>query len=255
MYPACYRGVLFGMVFMLVAVPVGVWNHELFSLLNGANSTVGDVVMGIITGFGDGLVVALMISCIMLFRLRLGLAALIAFVVSGLIGQILKRIFDMPRPPAVMENVHVLGAALQSHSFPSGHATSCGVMFLLALALWRRDQWQAWVGATVFAVAAYGRVYVGVHFPFDVWVGFGIGMFCFSAARHWMMCLPKGDWETNEWGWKIPATILLVEAAVLGLGYRIQPSTADLLTLVVPVAALVILMQFWKRKSGDESTE
>lgn len=242
---------MFGAYFLLAAVPIGVWNHDLFTLLNGANSTWADAIMGLVSGFGDGLVVALAISCVMLFKLRLGIAALIAFAASGLIAQLLKRSFDLPRPPAVMENVHLLGAALQSHSFPSGHATSCGVMVLLALMLWKRDQWQAWAVAGLFALAAYGRVYGGVHFPLDVWIGVGIGMASMSAASHWMMRLPSWEWEKSDWAWKVPVVILMIEAAVLGLGYRIQPSTAVPVTLLMPIAALVILMQFWKGKSPN----
>jgi membrane-associated phospholipid phosphatase len=249
--PACYRGALFAAYFTLAAVPIGVWNHDLFMVLNSANAGWADAVMGLISGFGDGLVIALIISCVMLFRLRLGIAALIAFAASGLIAQLLKRVFDMPRPPAVMENVHLLGAALQSHSFPSGHATSCGVMLLMAFMLWKRDSWQAWAFAALFALAAYGRVYGGVHFPLDVWIGVGIGMASMSAASHWMMRLPSWEWEKSDWAWKVPAVILMIEAAVLGLGYRIQPSTAIPVTLLMPIAALVILMQFWKGKSPN----
>jgi membrane-associated phospholipid phosphatase len=252
MHPACYRGTLFGAYFLLAAVPIGVWNHELFAMINGVNALWADALIGQVGGFGDGLVIALLIACVMLFRLRLGIAALIAFIASGLIAQLLKRVFDMPRPPAVMENVHVLGAALQSHSFPSGHATSCGVMILLAFMLWKRDQWQAWTFATLFALAAYGRVYGGVHFPFDVWIGLIIGLASMSAANHWIMRMPKRDWESSEWAWKVPAVIVMIEAAVLGLGYKIQPSTATLLPLIVPIASLVVLMQFWKRKFNHE---
>jgi membrane-associated phospholipid phosphatase len=250
--PACYRGALFAAYFTLAAVPIGVWNHDLFHLINAANAVWMDSVMGLISGFGDGLVIALIISCVMLFRLRLGIAALIAFAASGLIAQLLKRVFDMPRPPAVLENVHLLGAALQSHSFPSGHATSCGVMLLMAFMLWKRDSWQAWAFATLFALAAYGRIYGGVHFPLDVWIGLGIGMAAMSAAQHWMIFLPKRSWEESEWAWKVPAVILMIEAAVLGLGYRIQPSTAIPVTLLMPIAALVVLMQFWKGKFNNE---
>ena len=252
MHPACYRGALFAAYFTLAAVPIGVWNHEIFEVLNGANAGWADAVMGLISGFGDGLVIALAISCVMLFNLRLGIAALIGFIASGVIAQLLKRVFDIPRPPAVLENVHVLGAALQSHSFPSGHATSCGVMVLLALLLWKQDRWERWAVAGLFALAAYGRVYGGVHFPLDVWIGVGIGMASMSAASHWMMRLPKRSWEESEWAWKVPAVILMIEAAVLGLGYKIQPSTAVPVTLLMPIAALVILMQFWKRKFNSE---
>jgi len=252
MRPVCFKGTMFGAYFLLAAVPIGVWNHELFQILNGANSFWGDAIMGLVSGFGDGLVIALAISCVMLFNLRLGIAGLIGFIASGIIAQLLKRVFDMPRPPAVFENVHVLGAALQSHSFPSGHATSCGVMILLALILWKREQWQHWVVASLFAMAAYGRVYGGVHFPLDVWVGVGIGMAAMSAASHWMMRLPAYAWEKSDWAWRVPAVILMIEAAVLGLGYKIQPSTAVPVTLLVPIAALVILMQFWKGKFNHE---
>ena len=248
MYPACFRGTLFGACFLLAAVPVGIWNHELFTLINGAHAGWADAVIGQVGGFGDGLVITLLIACVMLFRLRLGIAAQLAFIASGLIAQLLKRLFDMPRPPAIMENVHVLGAALQSHSFPSGHATSCGVMILLAFMLWKRDQWQAWAFAALFALAAYGRVYGGVHFPFDVWIGLIIGLASMPAASHWMMRMPKRDWESSEWAWKVPTVIIMIEAAVLGLGYRMQPSTASLLPFIVPITSLVILMQFWKRK-------
>ncbi|MDT8376458.1 MAG: phosphatase PAP2 family protein [Mariprofundaceae bacterium] len=252
MRPACFRGTIFAACFLLAAVPVGVWNRELFTLINGANSAWGDGLIGFVSGFGDGLVIALIISCVMLFRLRLGIAALIAFAGSGLIAQLLKRVFDMPRPPAVLESVHLLGDALQSHSFPSGHATSCGVMLLMAFMLWKRDQWQAWAFAGLFAMAAYGRIYGGVHFPLDVWAGAGIGMATMSAAQHWVMRWPKGAWEESEWAWKVPAVILMIEAAVLGLGYRIQPSTALPVTLLMPIAALVILMRFWKGKFNNE---
>jgi len=238
-------------LFVVVGLPVWYWNHALFHLINDAHLPLIDRVVGYVSGFGDGLVIALIISCIMLFRLRLGIAALIAFIASGLIAQILKRIFDMPRPPAIMENVHVLGAALQSHTFPSGHATSCGVMILLAFMLWERNDWRTWAVAGLFVLAAYGRIYGGVHFPFDVWIGLLIGLASMSVTHHWVMRWPQRPWEESEWAWKVPAVILVIEAAVLGLGYHIQPATAVPVTLLMPVAALVILMQFWKRKSAN----
>jgi hypothetical protein len=40
----------------------------------------------------------------------------------------------------------------------------------------------------------------------------------------------------------------VIQAAVLGLGYRVQPSTAQPLSLIVPVAVLVIVAQVWKRR-------
>lgn len=224
-------------------------NHVLFRLINDAHSPFGDAFFGIVSGLGDGLVIALLSSLLMLFRLRLGMVALISYLASGLIAQIFKRIFDMPRPPAVLENVHVLGSAFTSHSFPSGHATSDGVLLLAAFLLWSLKDWRSWGVALLFFLAAVGRIYGGVHFPIDVAAGLTIGIATTWGIWHWSERWPVTQWQASPWAWKAPAMIVLGEAAVLGLGYRMQPSTAQPLALLLSVAALIILMQAWKARS------
>ncbi len=223
-------------------------NHSLFRLVNDSHNALLDGLFGIISGLGDGLVIALLCALLMLFRLRLGLAALLAFILSGLAAQLLKRVFDMPRPPAILEHVHVLGAALQSHSFPSGHSTSDGVMVLAAFLLWSVRDGRSWLVGGLFVLAAIGRIYGGVHFPVDVLAGLllGIGMMwvCWRISAAW----PVERWQASPWSWKIVGLIVAIEAAVLGLGYHVQPSTAQPLALLLPVAALLLLMQEWKMR-------
>ncbi|ATX82493.1 PAP2 superfamily protein [Mariprofundus ferrinatatus] len=224
-------------------------SHALFRLINDSHSPIGDAFFGVVSGLGDGLVIALLASLLMLYRLRLGMVALSGYLLSGLIAQIFKRIFDMPRPPAVLENVHVLGSAFTSHSFPSGHATSDGVLVLVAFLLWSVKDWRSWALATLFLLAAVGRVYGGVHFPIDVVAGLGIGIITTWLLWRWSEKWPVNHWLKSDWSWKIPALIVAGEAAVLGLGYRMQPDTAQSLALVLPIASLIILMQVWKRRS------
>jgi len=224
---------------------------SLFRLINDAHSPAGDAVFGIVSGLGDGLVVALACTILMLFRLHLGGAALAAFAASGLIAQLLKRAFDLPRPPAVLANVHVLGDTLTSHSFPSGHATSCGVMVLLAFLIWKRSDWRAWAVSGLFLLAAYGRIYGGVHFPVDVMAGLVIGMATMWASWQWSKHWPVKGWESSAWAWKVPGLALVIEADVLAIGYHIQPSTAKPLTLIFPIAALLVLVKVWKEKIGQ----
>jgi len=64
-------------------------SYPLFRLINDARSPVADLFFGTVSGLGDGLVIALLCALLMLFRLRLGLAALIAYLLSGLIAQLL----------------------------------------------------------------------------------------------------------------------------------------------------------------------
>ncbi|MDX8397271.1 MAG: phosphatase PAP2 family protein [Mariprofundaceae bacterium] len=227
-------------------------NVNLFRLINDAHSNWADIVIGIVSGLGDGLVVALCCAVLMMYRFGLGMAATLAFIVSGLLAQLLKRLFDMPRPPAVLEQVHLLGASLQSHSFPSGHSTSAGVMVLLAFLIWRRSDWQAYLMAGLFLLAAYGRIYGGVHFPLDVVVGLFLGMLCmwffYKLSKSW----PIDVWQNSDWSWRIVGMIVLIEATVLGLGYHVQPATSQALAAVLPLAALLLLVRFWKRQVKDE---
>jgi len=225
-------------------------SYPLFRLINDAHSAAGDLFFGTVTGLGDGLVISLLCSLLMLFHLRLGIAAELAYLISGLIAQILKRLFDMPRPPAVLDHVHVLGHTLTSHSFPSGHATSDGVMVLLAFLLWSRRDWRSWSVALLFTLAAIGRIYVGVHFPRDVGAGLLIGMATMWLCWRWSKRWPVATWEPSPWSWKIPGLIVAVQAVVLGLGYHIQPSTAAPLTLIMPLASLMILMRVWKQRGN-----
>ena len=226
-------------------------NTTVFRLINDAHNPLLDAFFGVVSGLGDGLVVALLCALLMLFRLRLGLAAMLAFIVSGLLAQLLKRTFDMPRPPAVLENVHVLGSALSAHSFPSGHATSDGVMLLAAFLLWNLRDYRTWTVAVLFALAALGRVYGGVHFPLDVTVGLVLGALCMHVAWRWSATWPLHNWQASEWSWKLGGMLVIVLAAVLGLGYHMQPSTAQPLATLLPVVSLLILMRRWKEMKGS----
>ncbi len=227
-------------------------NIDAFRIINDAHSPSFDAIIGIVSGLGDGLVIALCCAVLMLYRFRLGMAATVAFLLSGIIAQLLKRAFDMPRPPAVLEHVHVLGAALHSHSFPSGHATSDGVMVLLAFLIWQCRDWRSFVMAGLFLMAAYGRIYGGVHFPLDVVVGLFIGVTTMWFCHRWSQSWPVEAWKKTDWWWRIVGMIVVIEAAVLGLGYRMQPSTAQPLAAILPLIALYLVMRFWKEEINRE---
>ncbi len=222
------------------------FNIPVFQWLNGHNADWLDALMGVVSGLGDGLVIALLLGLVAFYHWRAGLAGLAAFILSGLLAQLLKRAFDMPRPPTVLEHVHILGAALHSHSFPSGHATSCGVMIAGAFLLFSHRHWQAWVVAVLFTLAALGRIYGGVHFPLDVWVGLWLGAgsmwWCWQRSRRW----PLQRWSAWPWTPRLLGLIVLIESAVLGLGYHIQPQTAQPLCWLLPPLALALLWRYWQ---------
>ncbi len=234
-------------LYVLLSAILATLNQPVFLAVNGANNAFLDGFLGLVSGLGDGLIVALICTGVMLWRFRLGLAGVLAFLASGLIAQLLKRLVDAPRPAAVFDQVHVLGDALHAHSFPSGHATSLGVLIPLALYLFGSKDWRCWLLGIFSLMAAYGRVYGGVHFPLDVWVGLGLGVACMWGIWQWIRIQPEWDWEQSIWAWNVPAVLLMGEAGVLGLGYHMQPLTAQPLAWIAAVAALAYLIRMWRQ--------
>lgn len=94
-------------------------------------------------------------------------------VIWGIAHYGLKPLVAEKRPYLVLPHVEVLLTRTTGYSFPSGHATVAGAV-IAGLFVARR-----WIIATVATVLgfllAFGRVYVGMHFPGDVAAGLAIG--------------------------------------------------------------------------------
>lgn len=130
-------------------------------------------------------------------RRRLGVTAIqtagyifLSVAGSGLISNILKRAIGRPRPVLFSDDglfsLHPFSNSFNYESFPSGHATTCGA-FWAALAL-LLPSWR-WPLLLVGLCLALTRIFVGAHFPSDVLVGFGWGMwFAFFIAVVFSRC-------------------------------------------------------------------
>jgi membrane-associated phospholipid phosphatase len=109
---------------------------------------------------------------------------LISVAVSGLISNIVKRAIGRPRPELFGDHgLFTLNPFMHDsnyESFPSGHATTDGA-FWTALALLCPPL--RWPLLLIGLYLAFTRVFVGAHYPSDVLVGFGWGMwFAFFVA-------------------------------------------------------------------------
>ena len=100
------------------------------------------------------------------------LAATLSFFLASGLNAALKAAFDRSRPPEAMD-LHALVGVPTSPSFPSGHAmtafATAGAVALLAPRL-------RWAVLMLAAVIAFSRVYLGVHFWFDVLAGAALGL-------------------------------------------------------------------------------
>jgi membrane-associated phospholipid phosphatase len=154
---------------------------EVFQTINSRNSVIGDVVFSQLTHLGDGLLIG-GIAVLLLVRAKHIAAALSIvpmLILLSVIVNTLKTGLHVPRPAGKLgiENIHyLLDVPATSNSMPSGHMTSAAAIGLfLVCALHLNSGWQFVLSVVVIAVG-YSRIYLGMHWPTDIAVGWVLGL-------------------------------------------------------------------------------
>ena len=123
-------------------------------------------------------------------RVLLEGAAVVAF--GLLVNQLITVFYFHPRP-YMLELCTPLIPHAPETSFPSDHTT---LLFGAAFALLFRSGWQG-KGALLFGIGvigAWGRVYTGLHFPFDMLGSFAVALFAvFTLAGMRRVLMPLYD--------------------------------------------------------------
>jgi len=158
-------------------------NTELFYAVNhGMQNALFDWLMPNVSRYANWLPVGIAIFGYFIWQDRrkgLSLLALAVVAVSAsdfISSHILKGFFVIPRPCIALPDVHLLMGCSHSGSFPSSHAVNSSA---IAAVIGFYDRRFAYISVTSAALVALSRVYVGVHYPFDVafgaLMGFAIG--------------------------------------------------------------------------------
>ncbi|MBO9370000.1 MAG: phosphatase PAP2 family protein [Chloroflexi bacterium] len=105
---------------------------------------------------------------------RMGARLTVAFLVSAYTNAVAKTLAAQPRPlDYAPERVKVLWDAT-GYGFPSGHTQSAVVVWGY-LAAQARRRWVWILAAVMMLFIPLSRIYLGVHFPYDVLGGYIIG--------------------------------------------------------------------------------
>ncbi|MCK4384981.1 MAG: phosphatase PAP2 family protein, partial [candidate division Zixibacteria bacterium] len=122
----------------------------------------------------------LMIILLLIFGKKKGRITVL-FLVLGialsdqLCNNVLKPLIQRIRPCNVLENIHLLVNCTKAYSFPSSHAMNIFTGCILLSYSYRKIK----VILLIIAIlVSYSRIYVGVHYPFDVLAGVVLGIFC-----------------------------------------------------------------------------
>lgn len=162
------------------------WDAELFLWLH-QNVVAGwaDIFFPFITDLNKTwafkfVIVPLIVASSLYFFKRWGVFFLMCMILSvamsDLVGsQIMKPTFNRDRPNVAGLDVTLKSPHYGGKSFPSNHAAN---MFALATFLSLVLRRGSWAFLTFAALVAYSRVYVGVHYPLDIFGGMFLGIAC-----------------------------------------------------------------------------
>lgn len=139
-----------------------------------------DVIIPIITMFGNGGIFWIALSAVLLIfpkTRKTGLMMGIALLMDLLICNVgLKPLVVRIRPCDINTGIELLIARPLDYSFPSGHtAASFAASFAL---LFSKHRKYAWPAIVLSAMIAFSRLYLYVHYPTDVLAGIIIGLLC-----------------------------------------------------------------------------
>lgn len=111
------------------------------------------------------------------------ISSILAFFLASMMGRLLGLLHYNEQPFHVLEGVSQLVEHAIDNSFPSDHTMlffSVAVSFFLYKAAWR----YAWLMLAV--LVGLSRIVVGVHYPFDVFVGASLGFVAALLCHAWV---------------------------------------------------------------------
>jgi undecaprenyl-diphosphatase len=164
-------------------------NHidtQLFLFLNGKNSPFWDIVMWYVSGTLFWLPLYLIIFFFIFKRLKWqGLITIFFLLLLILVSDqgsvhIFKNVFQRLRPchqPEIANLVHLVsGKCGGQYGFISSHAANTFAFAMFISLFFKNLKFSIFIFIWA-AFVSYSRIYLGVHYPFDVLVGALYGMF------------------------------------------------------------------------------
>ena len=164
---------------------------EIYFAVNAHYDPFVDWIEPYVTDIGNGWTAVAIAAILTLFNYRKALIVASSYAVTSLSAQVIKYIFDAPRPLLYfkdqVDRIHLVKGVemLHVHSFPSGHTVSIftlGVIFTY----WSKNKAWGPVFLLIAVMVGYSRMYLSQHFFEDVTAGSVIGVIITVIWLYWL---------------------------------------------------------------------
>jgi len=177
--------------------------EQIYFAVNSRNFPFGDFISPYLTDLGNFWTVIVLSLILVMFSYAKAFMLLLVNTVTALTAQVVKHIFDSPRPTLYFQSqlahIHFVKGVemLRLHSFPSGHtvtAFSTAVLFTY----WAKNKFWGFPLLILAMCVGYSRMYLSEHFFEDVTAGSVIGTITTVCLITWlanMQFLKQAKWN------------------------------------------------------------
>ena len=177
--------------------------EEIYFSVNRVHSPYTDFLAPFVTDIGNGWTAVGIAAILTLFSYRKAFIVATAYAVTSVSAQILKFMFDAPRPKLYfkdqLEKIYFVKGVdiLSLHSFPSGHTVTAFSLGVLAT-YWSKNKALGPVFLLIAILVGYSRMYLSEHFFEDVVAGSVTGFVLTVIWIYWLdnkAFIQKPKWQ------------------------------------------------------------
>jgi membrane-associated phospholipid phosphatase len=157
---------------------------EIIKFVQSFSSPFWDNVFQVITNLGEESIYIVILGFIFwCVDKKYGYRLAFLFLCSSLVNGFIKDIFKAERPLAIKELRHLRVETATGYSFPSGHTQNI-TSFVVVLVKNYRNIYMYIGGSLAILMVGISRLYLGVHWPRDVFGGIFFGIICVVCADY-----------------------------------------------------------------------
>ena len=207
------------------------WGLDLILAIQKFDNSALDSIFRTITFLGSEefyiLLFPLLVWCL---DYRLGVSIGVILLLSSYLNIGLKDLFQQPRPFDLDPSVWGLaeeGLPEYGYGLPSWHSQTAAVVWG-SIAAWTHSKWFWRLAVALTALIGFSRVYLGVHFPTDVLIGWAIGAILLVL---FLMVQPRIEKRLRELSLGLQVLFVLAVSLTLILVHSTAETIASLTLL------------------------